>query len=198
MTTVNYIIVEADEAYNNEKEFESGVKLVVNTTIESVQHINRVATVISAPENTILKEGDEVVIHHNIMRFRNGIKGELVKSNYHIEDGKYFVPPTEIFMYKRKGEKEWRAIEPFCFVKPIPQQKERNVGGIVLSNRDGDNHKGNIRHVGIMMYPNEKIVEMGVERGDKIAFSKNSEYEFEIEGEILYKMSTKDILAKIE
>jgi co-chaperonin GroES (HSP10) len=34
---------------------------------------------------------------------------------------------------------------------------------------------------------------MGVHEGDKINFTKNSEYEFDVNGEVLYRMRTNDI-----
>ena len=78
MTTPYYVIVETDSAYNNEKKITEDISIVVNTTIESVEHINRKGKVIASPSFTILKEGDEVILHHNIFRLRNGVKGEKV------------------------------------------------------------------------------------------------------------------------
>lgn len=186
--TINYIIVEVDEAYVNEV---NGI--VVNSTIESVAHINRVAKVIDAPEFTILKKGDEVIMHHNILRLRNGIRGKRVKSNYHLEDNKYFVPLTEVFMYKR-GDSDWQAIRPFVFVKPVPKEDEK-VGGIIVTANESNSHKGMKKLRGIIKYPNDELLAKGVNVGDEIVFSTWSEYEFSINGELLYKMSNKDILA---
>lgn len=195
MKVLNFIIVEVEEAYNNEIELNSGVKLTVNTTIESVEHINRVAKVVSAPEFTILQEGDEVIIHHNICRLRNGVKGEKVYSNYHLEGNKYFVPLTEVFMYRR--DSDWISIDPYCFVKPIKIEGQES-SFIYIPDEFKEGHKGNERHVGILEYPNKQLIEEGYKKGDKIIFSKNSEYEFNIDGTIMYKMSSKDILAKIK
>lgn len=187
--TINYVIVEVDEAYNNE---EGGV--IVNSTIESVKHINRVAKVVDAPTFTILKKGDEVVCHHNIFRLRNGIGGKRVKSNYHLEGNRYFVPLTEIFMFKRS--RDWEAIRPFVFVKPIGL-KDKVRGGIILNTNESNSHKGMKKLRGIVKYPNDELVSNGVNTGDEVIFSEWSEYEFNIDGETLYKMSTRDILAKI-
>ena len=186
--TINYIIVEIDEAYNNVK---SGI--VVNSTIESVEHINRVAKVIDAPEFTILEEGDEIVVHHNMFRLRNGIGGKKIQSNYHFEDNKYFIPLTEVYMYKR-GDSEWKAIRPFVFVKPI-QKEDTKVSGFIINSNENNSHKGMKRLRGIVKYSNEELESKGVKEGDEIIFSAWSEYEFNVDGETLYKMSTNDILA---
>ena len=51
MVTVNYIIVEIDEVYSN---IEDG--LIVSDSIENVSSINRVATVLAAPDFTVLRK----------------------------------------------------------------------------------------------------------------------------------------------
>lgn len=189
MKTPYYVIVETDKAYNNEKKITEDISIVVNTTIESVEHINRKATVLVAPDFTVLEKGDEVIIHHNIFRLRNGLKGVMLESDYLIEDNRYCVPPTEIFMYKR-GDSDWEALDPYCFIKPIKAEEDTSlIKGV------RDLHKGNLPHIGIIVYPNKEMAEKGLKKGDKVAFSKYSEYEFELNGEILYKMSTNDILA---
>lgn len=191
LKSINYVIVEVEESYNNEKEL-GGVKLVVNETIESVEHINRIARVIAAPAFTVLKSGDEVVIHHNICRLRRGTKGEIIQSDFHIEDNKYFVPLSEVFMYKRDGE--WKAISPYCFIKPI---KDETVKSEVLEVIDtSDTHKGMEKNTGVVKYGCELLERYGVFEGDKVYYSDFSQYEFEIDGEVLYKMSMGDLMGK--
>lgn len=188
------MIVEVDSAYNNEKKV-GDVSLVVNSTIESVEHINRIAKVVASPEFTPIKAGDEVIIHHNICRLRNGIKGIMVQSDFHIENNLYFVPLTEVFMYKPVGG-EWTALAPFCFIQPIKDETKK-IGSIIVQN-SGNTYKGNITHEGIVKYSNIELNNYGVNDGDHISFSSDSEYEFLIDGEILYRMKTNDILGKFE
>lgn len=192
MKTINYLIVELDEAYDNEVDLSTGDSIIINSTIESVANINRVATVKKAPDFTILQEGDQVVVHHNIFRKNNDINGNQADSHYHIENNLYFVPLTEVFMYKR-SDSDWNAISPYCFVEPVYKKKKE---GFDL-NAIEDTYKGRIPKRGIMRYPNEELLKQGLKNGDVIIFSKNSEYEFIIDGVLYYKMSTKDILAAI-
>jgi len=187
--TINYIIVEVDDAYKNEID-----GLVVNSTIESVAHINRVAKVVEAPSFTIIEKGDEVVVHHNMFRLRNGLRGKRVSSNYHLEGNRYFIPLTEVFMYRRGGE--WQAIRPFVFVEPIKQEDEV-IGRVIINSDNAKSHNGMVKLQGIIKYPNDELTRRGVSVGDKVVFSYWSEYEFNIDGETLYKMSTNDILAVI-
>lgn len=190
MKSINYVIVELDKPYLNEVELSNGSSFIVNSTIENVDYINRVATVIESPDFTILKKGDKVVAHHNIFRLRNGMKGERLQSNYHIEGNKYFIPLLEVFMYDSGNG--WEAIDPYCFVKPIKQEQGN---GFQLSLKE-TSYKGRVPQHGIMWFPNKSLKEQGVERGDKVFFSKYSEYEFNIDGELYYKMKTTDILLK--
>jgi len=194
MRTHGYVIVEVDESYINEVEVAGGLKLTVNTTIESIEHINRKARIISAPAFTPLKEGDYIIMHHNICRLRNGVKGELIRSNYHLKENQYFVPLTEIFMYKRPDE-YWEALAPFVFVKPIVHEGIKSSLHIIDSTAA---HNGMVRNIGYIKYGNKLLDDYGFVKGDKILFSNDSEYEFCIEGELLYKMSFKDILGKFE
>jgi co-chaperonin GroES (HSP10) len=105
----------------------------------------------------------------------------------------YFVPLGEIFMYRRDGS-DFQAIAPYTFVKPI-EKEDKMVGGFIISASESNSHKGMVKLQGIMAYPNQDLINQGVKAGDRIAFSPYSEYEFNLNGEIYYKMSTKDILA---
>lgn len=190
MSTLNCLIVELDEAYENEVEMSNKQSIIVNSTIESVAHISRKAKVIEAPDFVILKEGDEVIVHHNIFRLRNDTKGKVAPSNYDIGGNQYFVPLTEVFMYRR--DSEWIALEPYVFIKPIPlREGDEMLLGIKKE------HKGREHQKGTVAFNNKHLESQGVKEGDEIIFSRYSEYEFNIEGEIFYKMQTKDILAKI-
>mgnify|MGYP003691452543 CR=1 FL=1 len=185
MVTVNYIIVESDEVYSN---VEGGV--IVSDSIENVSNINRVATVLAAPDFTVLNTGDKVLVHHNIFREKYTPQSQKIKSDFFIEGNKYFVPLTEVFMYNRTGS--WEALAPYCFVEPIKEEQD------ALSFDIRDNHKGYKRNIGKLVYSNPVLEEQGVNQGDLITFSKDSEFEFNIGGSILYKMCSKDILAVLE
>lgn len=192
--TINCIIIEVDEAYVNYVDT-LGSKMYTTSSIESVESINRKARIVEAPNFTILKKGDEVIVHHNILRLRYGMQGSTIKSNYHYKDNLYFVPLTEIFMFKR-GDNEWEALDPFCFIKPIKYENKK-VGNLLIYDNTTGSHKDKVKNIGEVKFLNKEMKAAGISIGDKIVFSNNSEYEFNINGEILYKMSTRDILAKI-
>lgn len=186
MKTLNFLIIEAEDAYINTKN-----GLIVNTSIEDVSRVNRIGKVISAPDFVKVKEGDYVLIHHNVMRKRLDNNGNVIQSDYNIEGNKYFVPLREVFMFKRGGD-DWLALEPFCFVKPI-EHEDKSEGLFKLSKTE-EGYKGFEKNKGILTYPNQDLLDQGLKAGQQIVFSDDSEYEFEIEGELFYKMATRDIL----
>lgn len=186
MKTINYVIVEVSNLYNNTEG-----DIIINDSIENVENINRIATVISAPDFTILESGDKLIVHHNIFRKKYDVTGKQINSNFWIEGNKYFIPLTEIFMYKR--DSDWVAIEPYCFVQPIKDDIQEVVGFSLKE----DLHKGMVQHKGIVLYSNTELIKNGVNKGDKVMFSKNSQYEFKIDNTLCYKMSSKDILGII-
>lgn len=47
--------------------------------------------------------------------------------------------------------------------------------------------------VGIIKYINQELINKGVKEGDKISFTPNSEYEFRVDNEKLYRMFTNNI-----
>ena len=46
---------------------------------------------------------------------------------------------------------------------------------------------------GVVKYGNEQLEKLNVHPGDKVSFQPNSEYEFTIDDEKLYRMYTKNI-----
>ena len=188
MRSPNFIIVEAEDNYNNMED-----NVIVNSSIETVSRINRIATVIASPDYTILQEGDKVLLHHNILRLSNDVKGNVQHSMFHIEGNRYFVPLSEVLMYSR--DNGWMSIDPFVFVKVI-KSEDFKVGDYMISG-DVDSHKGSKKLQGEIAYTNQDLEHQGVVEGDRVYFLEDSEHEYEIEGELCYKMRTSDILLKI-
>jgi len=195
MKATLYFIVEVEDDYNNYVSLGDGKKLKINDSIESVENINRVGKLISAPKGTIVQEGDFLLFHHNICRKSWGFKSKLRKSVFNIRGNIYYIPVTEIFMYKKPEDKDWTAINPFVFVKPIEATKKVLPNGLEVT-EDTYKHKKDL--VGIMWYINKDLENQGVKRGDKISFQEYSQHEFIINGEIYYKMKTEDVLAVYE
>ena len=63
----DFIVEPIGERYNNTTKI-NNKDLILNCNIESFKFINKLAKVISIPKayNTVIKEGDEIIIHHNV------------------------------------------------------------------------------------------------------------------------------------
>ena len=181
----HYLIKPVGSEYNNTKNI-GGVELTVNATIENAKFVNRIGEVISVPdENEELQVGDIVVVHHNVFRTYLDMKGRKRKSNEYFRDENYLVPYNRIYLYKRDGK--WKSINNYCFVRPIDYVQSSEI---LRTDK-------NEEHVGEVVYSNVFLNKSGIEDGDLIGFTKNSEYEFEIEGEKLYRMQTNDVCLTI-
>ena len=168
----NYI-VETKNRYKNKIG-----ELVVNTEIteRDAIFVNRVGTIMATPiysPNGSLPLGSEVLVHHNVFRRWVGMDGKEKNSGSYLEEDKYIVHEDQIFAYKEDGE--WKACEGYCFVEPRENEDTWINGNEQLL-------------TGIMRYPDNNLTKQGVNPGDIVGFTPNSEYEFTIEEQKLYRI----------
>lgn len=158
------------------------VKLVVNTSIEEADDVQRIGVVFSLPMiyNGDLQIGDEVVVHHNVFRTTLNDWGVPVQSSFHFKDDMYFVDNDMIYLRIRNGEVTSYNDNVFIF----PIKEETLWEGEKLVERQG-----------IVKISNEKLREQGIVENSKIVFRKFNEYKFNIFGLELYKMQDKRVLA---
>jgi co-chaperonin GroES (HSP10) len=158
--------------------------LIINTSIENAKDVNRIGVVVSLPLNYEgnIMVGDHVVVQHNVFRTYFDGQGLTRESDAHIKDNLFQVLPELIYLIIRG--KETISVDNYVFVSPIIIDKKW-VG------------KEELQHVGIVKYSNATLEANGVKAGDEIAFKVDSEYEFLINGEKLYRMRTSSILAKL-
>ncbi len=186
-----YFIVEVENSYNNYKTLSNGLKIMTNNSIETVEAVNREGTIISAPRGVKAKKGDKVLFHHNICRRETGFKGAKRNSPFQLADNMFFVPITEVYMMD-KGE-GWKTVTPFVFLKPIEAKKVVLPNGLSIIRED---YKGMNEMAGEIAFNNDDLKEQGINEGDVVAFKEYSQHEYEIDGEIYYRMTTNDILGK--
>lgn len=171
--------------YNNVKDI-GGVDIIVNSSEEDHRFSNRYAEVIEVPLNYDgpIRIGDTLLVHHNTFKFYNDMKGNRKSGKSFFRDDIFLIEPDQFFMYKRDGK--WHSYDRYCFVKPIPPMKYYV-----------DKHISEEPLVGIMMYPSENLMKNGVMQGDMVCFAPDSEYEFNVDGEKLYRMFESHITVKL-
>jgi len=174
----DFIVSPIGERYNNSKKVD-GKELVLNTEIFNHQFINRLALVLEVPMlfDTPINKGDEIVVHHNIFRRWNDVKGKERNSRSYWKEDKYFISTDQIFLYKQK---EWKATPGYSFVQPIVSDNK-------LTNESEQ------PLVGIIKYSDGAF-----NKNELVGFTPNSEYEFIIEGKRLYRVLNKFITIKYE
>jgi hypothetical protein len=184
MQSVRYfIITPLNGEYNNSKKI-NGVDVIKNTSFEDHKSVNRVGVVKAIPKEYkgMICVGDLVIVHHNVFRTYYDMKGRPKKSSEFFKDDEYLVDDYKIYAYKKNNE-EWKANNDYCFVKPVKNE-------YVLI----DECKKEKQHIGHIVIFNEDFKD--VAKGDLIGFKKNSEYEFFLDDERLYRMRLSDIVLK--
>ena len=179
-------IVETDNRYNNKVDVD-GNELIVNTEIteRDYQFVNRIGKVIATPIaiQTPIRVGDEIIVHHNVFRQYYDMKQRLKQSSNYIDENQFQVQLDQIFGYKQKGQ--WHATPGYCFVAPIKNEDKWAV-------QDYQDLKGMVAISG------DGLDALGIALGDVVGFVPNSEYEFNIEGQLLYRILSNNITVTYE
>lgn len=184
----NFIVTPYGDNYNNTKNI-GGIDVVVNTSLELAKYVNRLAVVLELPiyYDGDIQKGDIIIVHHNVFRTYYDMKGRQTKSHEFFRDNIYVLNPERVYLYKRNNEK-WMAHSNYCFVKPI----EKEQTNVLFSTEKEEKHKG------VMVYPSKRqMSEYGIKEGDLIGFTKDSEYEFVIDGVKFYRMMDRDVVVNL-
>ena len=177
----DFIIKPKKERYDNIKQI-GDQELVLNSEISNHQYVSRIGIVLAIPkaEDTDIKVGDEVIIHHNVFRRWYDVRGIERNSRSYWEDNKYFVKSDQIFLYKRNNK--WHAPKGYCFVKPIQSNN-------ILLQKE-------VPLRGIAKYVDKELKD--INKNDLVGFTPSSEFEFVVDGERLYRVLTNSISIKYE
>tara|TARA_R100001460_G_scaffold68894_1_gene109440 strand:- start:1495 stop:2094 length:600 start_codon:yes stop_codon:yes gene_type:complete len=178
----NFIVKPKNERYDNKK-YIDGKELLLNTEISDHRYISRIGIVTAVPkaEQTEIKIGDEVIVHHNIFRRWYDGRGKEKNSRSYYKEDKYFVNTDQIFLYKRNNK--WHSLKGYCFVKPI-------ISNNILLNEKEVPFKGIIKYI-------DKDLD-DIKKNDLVGFAPSSKYEFIIDNERLYRVLSKFITIKYE
>lgn len=180
-----YIVEPKNGRYSNSKSI-GDKNLILNTSIEDHKFVNRNGIIKQLPiinNNEYLKVNDEVIVHHNVFRRYYDIRGKEKNSSSYFEEDKFFCYHDQIFLYKRNNK--WFTPPGFCFVKPIHNDnsldisKEKPLTGV-------------LKHLG------NDLTNLNLSNGNIIGFTPNSEYEFVVDGERLYRVPVNSISIKYE
>jgi len=180
-----YFIVKPykNKRYNNTVDW-GDITFITNTSKEDFRFSNRQALVLETPINYDgpIKKGDKLLVHHNVFKFFNDMKGREKSGKSFLKDDTFFLDDSQFYAYKKDDNTDWTCVQDYCFVKPV-------------ASRDYyvKNFSKEEPLTGIIKYSNEQLKALGVKEGDEVCFEPHSEYEFNVEGEKLYRMYTRNI-----
>ena len=86
--------------YNNTVDWE-GVEFTTNTSEEEAKFSNRKAIVVSVPlgYDGPIKVGYTLLVHHNVFKFYNDMKGRRKSGRSFFKEDLFFVDTEQFFMY---------------------------------------------------------------------------------------------------
>jgi len=167
--------------YDNIKKY-GEVNFITSTSEEDHKASNRFATVVEVPVNYTgpIKEGTTLVVHHNVFKFYNDMYGKRKSGKSFFKEDLFFVDMDQFFLYK-EGD-TWVGHDKYCFVKPLLVKDS-----YLKKNSKNEPLRGTVRYI------NQQLLDKGVKVGDEILYEPESEYEFTVDDEKLYRMSTDSI-----
>ena len=106
----NYLVAPKGNRTTSKTEI-NGKELLLNTELQNHQYTNRIGVILNLPliGDYNIREGDEVIVHHNVFRRFRDVKGVEKNSKNFYEEGLYLVQPDQIYAYKRN--EEWKALD---------------------------------------------------------------------------------------
>lgn len=188
MKIVNSIVVKVEKPYDNEIKTKSGL-ILETPDFKQVKDTVRHGVVVSVPDyvKDDIRIGDVLYFHHTVVAqiIWDEDKGARLSSHCISEkENLYRVPYDEtwpmFFAVKRDGE--IKALNKCNFLKPIDEKKFETSLVVVPDNKKISSLKAE------MVFPSKQMEAIGAGKGTIIGFNKDSEYAFEIDGELYFRM----------
>ena len=178
----DFIIKPVGKRYDNEVKVGEHT-LITNSSIESFKHVNNIAEVVETPVAfaTPIRKGDLIMVHHNVFRVFYDMKGIKKNSRSFLKDDLFFCAVDQVYLYKRTDT--WKSFGDRCFVAPVKNKD------LLSTDKAAD-------LIGILKIGNSSLEESGINPGDIVGFTPNSEWEFVVDNQIMYCMKSNDIVIK--
>lgn len=172
-----------NKRYNNTTDI-GGLEFITSTSQEDHKFSNREAIVVNVPKNYKgeIKIGDTLLVHHNVFKYYYDMKGRQKSGKSFLKDNLFFVDDEQFFLYKQDGK--WNSHNKFCFIKPLEKQES-----IIYKNTEHEPLMGHTKYI------NEELISYGVKKGDKVTYKPDTEYEFTVDGEKLYRIYSQSVTA---
>jgi co-chaperonin GroES (HSP10) len=182
MRPLHNFIVHVPETVKETKKI-GDVEIYIETKFNEFEHRVMEGEVVGIPEKykTPVSVGDTLYFHHHVVITPQIVdeKNKLYQVNFSPEGGH----STQSYVVKKKGTDEIIALNDWVFLDPIePEAKLKSDIIEIVSFEEVPNTKGKI------MYASDKIKELGLKIGDVVWFTKNSDYEMQIDDKKLWRV----------
>jgi|TARA_R110000796_G_scaffold186460_3_gene303385 hypothetical protein len=170
-----------DRRYDNIQKLDD-VDLITSVSEEDHTVANRYAKVISLPLHYKgeIEIGDTLLVHHNVFKFYNDMQGRRKSGKSYFKENLFFIDDDQYFLYKHNGK--WTAPGKYCFIKPLGSKDS-----FLKKTGKHEPLQGTIKYI------NNQLLALGVKENDVIIYEPESDYEFKVDGELLYRMFTNNI-----
>lgn len=167
----------------------NGQELYLDPKFDEFQHRVMEGEIVSVPlrYNVVAKKGDTLYFHHHVVMD----KGQGITYN----DEDVFIvryhpdTPYASQAFAVKDEEGIRVLSEWVLLDPIEEEEELKSQTIqIISYEEKQNKRGKIAFI------NETLENAGLRVGDIVGFSKNSDYEIEIDGNKYWRMRFDDLL----
>ena len=182
MRPLSNFVVYVPKKVNETKKI-GDVEIYIETKFNEFEHRVMEGEVVGIPEKykTQVAVGDTLYFHHHVVITPQVLdeKNDLYQVNYSPDGGH----ATQSYIVKKKDTDEIIALDDWVFLDPIkPEPKLKSDILELVSFEEEINYKGKI------MYASDKIKELGLKIGDVVWFTKNSDYEMQIDDKKLWRV----------
>ena len=182
------VFIQANPNKNATRKLTEDVEIVIDTAFHphATEYVTQEGKVINPPTKLSnkkpveLKAGDYVYTHHFLCDEDQSL--EL--------DGKKFYQLHYELVHCIVNKGKIKMLSDWNLIEPIEKKEQTTESGLVIVRLDNPKEplSGTARHI------SKGLKDLGVKKGDKIYFSKDSDYEIIIEGKTYYRMRDRDIL----
>ena len=187
MKPLHHFIVHIPSKFKDEVSFNGSTLKIVSKFNEFEHRVNS-AEIIGCPVNCPMEKciGDTLYFHHHVvMEQIYDIGDDLYLVNYDAEGG---YGNHAIAIQNKAGD--ITMLGDWCFVAPpLDSEEETSNSGIILSIKEEPELEGTLLNLP------EDSEWIGAKSGDMVGYTKNSEYEMELEsGDKVYRMRTTELV----
>jgi hypothetical protein len=175
----DFIVEPFNERTTSNKKIE-GKDLIINTDLQSHEFVSREARVLSVPmlHETEIKEGDIVIIHHNVFRRFYDVRGKEKWSRSRLGENLWLASPDQVYGIKK--ENKVVPLKGYCFIAPV-------------HNEDSYEEGKEKKLIGVIKYINPSDISEDIDFNCVAGFTPGSEFEFILNGLKLYRIKFKSI-----